>query len=169
VLNIFNTRNKIVKNFFHVELEAILKHIHGLILAYREEKGLGDNKFAKMAQLPKTALVPIEGEKRTDKGKLRTIDLATLKERILTYLRTTTEENSTSVGNGKQSLVKRVPDFLAGDPEGEEKVRERTQWRIFHLQQDIAVRDKLIADLRETLKKAGITDDTKHDLPIQDS
>jgi hypothetical protein len=162
-----------------VELESILKHIHGLILAYREEKGLGDNKFAKGAKLPKTALVPIEGEKRTDKGKLRTIDLATLikifngypelKERILNYLRGTTEENSTSVGNGKQSLVKRVPDFLAGDPEGEEKVRERTQWRIFHLQQDIAVRDKLIADLRETLKKAGITDDTKHDLPIQDS
>ncbi len=67
--------------------------------------GLGDTDFAKMADLKKTALIPIEEEKYTDKGQLSTINLRTLlkifnghdgiRKRILDYLSRNTYEKPT--------------------------------------------------------------------------
>jgi hypothetical protein len=88
-----------------VEPIDLLKAIHKKIIDFRAKSGFGENAFAKKATLPPTALVPIEEIKVTPKGKIRTIDLLTLlkifnghpalKEDVLDYLRTNTDEKHT--------------------------------------------------------------------------
>lgn len=144
----------------------ILKHIHSMIIAYRTETGLGNNEFARLADLEKTALKSIEDVKVTDKGKIRTIDLLTLlkifnahpalKERILNYLRGNTEKKPTPVqGTGDIDVL------------GSEEVRKFTRHRIYQLEQDIRYRDDLIDGLKRKLSQAGIPYDGEHDLTIK--
>lgn len=68
-----------------MELYAVLKEIHALIVKYRKEHGIAVGEFATKAGLKKNSLAVIEEETYTKKGKLSTIDLATLVKILIQY------------------------------------------------------------------------------------
>jgi DNA-binding XRE family transcriptional regulator len=155
-----------------VEPDKLLRLIHSMIIDYRAEKGFGHNEFAKLAGLPNTALVPIEEEKLTEKGKLRTIDLMTLlkifngfpelKERILNYLSRNTEKKPTPAINTfiKMDItdLQRELAELKGilDQTDEERLKYMKLCAKLKVERDeLALKNKT---LRERLVKAGITD-----------
>lgn len=162
-------------------IDLLVDKIHMAILSYRESSGLSNNEFCRRAGLSTNTLKIMEGERKYTEGKnerstiglLQVLKIIStypaLSGQIADYIRGNTEDKLTPVGKNDHAVLKRVPDFLKDDPEGDEKVREQTQWKIFHLEQSIIMRDKKIAELRQRLVKAGIVHDTEHDLTIEDA
>jgi hypothetical protein len=68
---------------------------------------------------------------------------------VAQYLSGNTEENSKNITTGSNQVKKE-------DTHKEKDVRKATLMRIYQLQQDVALRDEIIADLQKSLDEAGI-------------